>query len=142
MNAKLITGIVIAVLALMTFAAAGTAAPLPTVIDGHVYSGESMFTPPVEGVEVEVSCNLNTATDVTDVDGYFRVVFAAGDCPLSSEVEACAGSQCDTRTLIGSTTRINLLGFKLFDVPEFGLIAAGLALGGASIGYAVLRRRK
>ena len=141
MNAKIITGIVIAVLALMSFVAAPTPS-LPTVVDGHIYSGESMFTPPVQGVTVEVDCNGTKLSDETDADGYFRVVYDNVVCPLGSEVEACAGSQCDTRTLIGATTRINLLGFKLFDVPEFSMIAAGLALGGASIGYAVLRRRK
>jgi len=141
MNAKIITGIVIAVLALMTFVTA-TPVSLPTVIDGHVYSGESMFTPPVQGVTVDVTCNDIVLSDDTDSDGYFRVLYSAGVCPFGSEVEACAGSSCDTREVMESTTRINLLGFKLFDVPEFGLIAAGLALGGAGIGYATLRRRK
>lgn len=141
MNAKIITGIVIAVLTLMTFVTAPPVS-LPSVIDGHVYSGESMFTPPVQGVTVDVTCEGITLSDVTDAEGYFSVLYNASDCPLGSEVEACAGSQCDTKNLIGATTRINLLGFKLFDVPEFSVIAASLAFAGAGAGYLFMRKRK
>jgi len=140
MNTKFLIGIVFAVIACMSFATA--TAELPTVIDGHVYSGDTMSTPPVEGVTVEVTCEGNVVSDATDNEGYFRVLYNAGDCSLGSSATACAGSVCDTKTVMEHTSHINILGFKLFDVPEFGLIAAGLALGGAGIGFATIRRRK
>jgi len=141
MNTKILVGIVIAIFGLFSLVAAEE---LPTLIDGHVYSGSTMFTPPVQGVTVIITCTgtAEVPQDITDADGYFEIVYDAGDCPLGSNVTACAGDVCDTKTVIEHTTQINILGFKLFDVPEFGLIAAGLALGGAGIGYSVIRRRK
>jgi|SRR3989338_440268 len=133
---------IIAALALLVLPVAFGTVEKPTVVDGHVYTGVNMFTPPAVGVEVDVTCEEETDTVVTNSEGYFSVVFGVGDCSLGEEVTACAGEVCDTRTLIGETTRINLLGFKLFDVPEFGAVAASLAVAGAGIGYLALRRRK
>ena len=113
-----------------------------TVVDGTVFTGANMWTTPAAGVSVDVTCEEETDTVVTNSEGYFRALFEAGDCSLGEEVTACAGEVCDTRELIGETTRINLLGFKLFDVPEFGAVAASLAVAGAGVGYLALRRRK
>ncbi len=132
----------LALLVLPTAFAIVEVAELPTLVDGHVYTGANMFTPPAVGAEVDVTCEGETDTVSTDDEGYFRALFAIGDCSLGEDVTVCSGSSCDTRTLIGQSARINLLGVKLFDVPEFGAIAATLAVAGAGAGYIALRRRK
>jgi len=113
-----------------------------TVIDGTVFTGTNMFSDPAEGATVDISCENNSQEVQSNSDGYFRAVFDAGDCSMGEDVTVCSGDVCDTRNLIGETTRINLLGFKLFEIPEFSAVAASLAFAGAGIGYLALRRRK
>ncbi|TAL58272.1 MAG: hypothetical protein EPN86_00470 [Nanoarchaeota archaeon] len=135
---------VLAIVALMAlpFVLAVEESEKATVIDGYVFSGSSFSTPPVAGQQVDVTCEEETDGVTTDSNGYFKAVFGIGDCSLGQNVTACAGENCQTVSLIASNARINILEFKLFNVPEFGTIAASLAVAGAGAGYLALRRRK
>lgn len=121
-----------------------------TVVNGIVYSGDNIDTDPVVGAEVTVTCedggNTWIETDTTIEDGYYHVEFMFPDCPLGSMVtaEACYGGNCGSASdyVIDNNEWVNILGLDIFGVPEFGAIAAGVALVGAAAGFFVLRRRK
>ena len=53
-----------------------------TVVDGTVFTGANMWTTPAAGVSVDVTCEEEADSVVTDSDGYFSVVFGAGDCSM------------------------------------------------------------
>ncbi|TAL51917.1 MAG: hypothetical protein EPN86_05775 [Nanoarchaeota archaeon] len=143
MNATKLFVFVIAALALLVLPVAfAVDAVKPTVIDGFVFSGSSFSTPPVAGVNVDVTCEDQTLPATTNSNGYFKVDFDAGDCSLGENVTVCAGENCQIEQLLATNARINIKEFKLFNVPEFGTIAASLAVAGAGAGYLALRRRK
>ena len=113
-----------------------------TVINGVVYSGAGSESPPVTGVQVDVTCGVQTLSDLTDGSGNYMVIFTDDVCPIGSNAQACVGSNCVTLPVITSVTRFNLLEIALFDVPEFGTIAAGVAIAGLSTGYFFMRRNR
>ena len=114
---------------------------VPTVVNGVAYSGSGITSAPNADVNVEVTCNGNEESDLTDANGAFRVVFEENECANGDSVEACVGENCESKTVLGGVTRFNLLEIKLFDVPEFSTVAASMAVVGAGLGYALLRRR-
>ena len=138
----------IIIMGVMLAVMAGQAFALNTVVNGMVYSGDTIATPPVDGAEVTVTCEYDSQswqlTDTTEM-GYYYVEFQDPACPLGSlaTVEACLGPACGgaNEYVIDSNSFINILGLDIFGVPEFSAIAAGVALLGAGTVFAYLRRR-
>ncbi len=118
----------------------GFVAATPTIVNGHVYQqGTSTGVP---DVLVTVTCDsLVPATDMTNSAGYYVVEFLE-DCDLGDSVTVCAGDgNCEDGTIIGIPDWKNISYVNL-EIPEFGLIAASVALAGAVAGFIFLRKKK
>lgn len=94
---------------------------------------------------VNVLCNGQTLTDMTDSHGSYLVSFLATDCPFGSTVKVTGQkdgmSGVSSGTVRGVTTKLNLAIVNV-EVPEYGLVG-GLAASGAGLGMiAYLRRRQ
>jgi hypothetical protein len=112
---------------------------MPTIISGHVYEADGKT--PVPSVEVKVTCNAVELTDMTNDKGYYVVEYFEG-CPAGSEVSVKSGGTESSGTVgTSKTLRKNLL-YLNFNVPEFGVLGASLALVGAVVAFGVFRKRK
>ncbi|MFH1917477.1 MAG: hypothetical protein ABIJ21_09525 [Nanoarchaeota archaeon] len=115
----------------------------PTVVVGKVYSGNDINSPPVPDVMVDVTCMGNVESDVTNDIGRYMVVFDGGECALYENVSACVGDICGygiVETCL-EPNQLLILGVDIFNVPEFGIVAASVALAGAVAGFVFLRRK-
>ena|SRR3989338_427557 len=112
-----------------------------SVINGVVYSGETIKSSPVQGVDVVVYCEDSYQLDTTDEKGAFRVVFQDYECAIGQDVTACVQENCQTKTNIGTTSRFQLTEVKLFKIPEFGAISGIAAIAGSIGAYLALRRK-
>jgi len=118
----------------------------PTFINGIVYSGDAS-SPPVPGIMVDVTCLGNTLSDETDSNGWYNALFDPNSdpfytCPLGSNVTACVGDKCNWGIVQDCLdNQINIVGIDIFNIPEFGLLAGGIAVIGAVGGFFLLRRR-
>ncbi len=133
--------IIALIAALLVIPGVFAVAPSTTVIDGSVYSGATIHTAPVSGVQVDVDCNGNTLSDQTDSAGRYRVVFTGNVCAIGSTATVCVGSNCGSSQVISSVSKFNLLEVKLYDVPEFSTVAATAGLVGLSAGYFFIRKK-
>lgn len=148
MNKGIIFGLMMISMILPAMAVSET--PEETVVNGIVYSGETIDSDPVVGAEVTVTCEFGEdtwiETDTTIESGYYHVEYNYPDCPVGATVtsEACLEGNCGSASDIVMDTNewVNIVGINIFGVPEFGTIAAGVALVGAAAGFFVLRRRK
>lgn len=134
----------------LMFAGASAAAVPPvecyeTYINGVVYSGADLSTPPVPNVQVDVTCNGYTHSSMTaDPSGYYGLIFSdAENCNVGEPVQACVGSVCNTKAVLTclEANQLNVLAVDIFNVPEFGLVAASVALAGAVAGFVFLRKK-
>jgi hypothetical protein len=141
---KLIPFGLLFVLSIAFIAADDDCTGIPTLINGVVYSGDNINTPPVPNVQVDVTCNGVEHSGMTDDPaGYYAVVFdPTENCDIGMQVEACVGDTCNDG-IIGDCFQnpMNVLGVDIFNVPEFGLIAGGVAITGAIAGFLFLRKK-
>jgi hypothetical protein len=115
---------------------------IPTLVNGVVYSGNDINSPVVPDAQVDVTCNNNLLSDMTNAQGYYSVVYAPGECNIGSSVEACVGETCGQGIVQDCFDNpINILGIDIFNVPEFGLIAGVTAIAGALAGFMFLRKK-
>ena len=116
-----------------------------TYINGMVYSGDGISSPVVNNTEVIVTCNTNTLNDVTGmggVDGKYEVLFQDNTCPFGATVHSCVGTKCSQDFIVDSELeQVNINGVDIFNVPEFGIATAMLALVGATLMFVVIRKR-
>ena len=120
------------------------AAPL-TVITGTVTDADSNL---VDGATVEVTCTHNSVDSVelttTDVDGQYYVTFSPLDCDDGDAVTVAvtygdqSGSNDGTVNYAECLVNVGIIDVQ---IPEFGVVAAGLALVGAIAGFAVMRKK-
>lgn len=117
---------------------------IPTYVTGTVFWADGVT--PVDGASVEVDCNGFIRNDVSDVQGNYDVQYTALECASGDSVYVTAskgdaeGTNSETVMCDSQECPFNI---ALVDVqiPEFGVVAAGIALVGAVAGFAVLRRR-
>ncbi|GIU70294.1 MAG: hypothetical protein KatS3mg002_1530 [Candidatus Woesearchaeota archaeon] len=112
-----------------------------TMVYGQVTDGNGN---PMQGVPVTVTCNGNILNTTTDASGMYYVFYPSLQCDVldTATVEVTIG---DT-TYTGEGTvdfskecRINIANVNL-QIPEFGVVAAGLALIGAIAIFAIRRK--
>ena len=113
----------------------------PTVIDGTVYSGSTTGSDPVPGVTVDVTCESNPMSDVTDSEGEYFVFYDEGQCDIGETATACVGDVCAEGVVSDGFENLNILGVDIFNVPEFSLFTAGAALTGSVLLFVALRKR-
>ena len=77
------------------------------------------------------------ASDPVTMDGNGAV-----DAMFIWDTTGASGGEYKVEVTCGDCKKSDNFRVEENQVPEFGLIAAGLALGGAGIGYVTLRRRK
>lgn len=90
----------------------------PTVVDGYVHSGSTIYTSGSAGVPITVGCLLGGSTvqrAVTNSNGYFRVTIPAGQCSLGRWVAVSAQNQVKNRKLLIETSQNNVLSFDFFN---------------------------
>jgi hypothetical protein len=128
------------ILGLFLFVAMVSASSL-TVISGTVFDGDGN---PVADASISVECNGNYKYATTDGNGDYKVVFPQSKCADGDSVTITAekdglGSNTNEGTVEGGECIVDT---AIIDVtiPEFTVIAAGLALVGAVAGFAVMRR--
>lgn len=111
---------------------------LPTIVNGHIYGPDGKT--PVSGVEVEVTCNDIELHDTTNAAGFYVVEFLEG-CDTGSLVIVESNGHSDSGTVANRVLVKNLVYINL-SVPEFGTIAAIIALVGSVAVFAVIRKRR
>jgi hypothetical protein len=119
-------------------------APTGVYVNGNVYSGDGIATPPVEGAVVHVTCGTAAAEDSlpTTVTGFYDVLFDDGGCTIGDTAQACVGTHCGSSVISESLENpIMITGVDIFNVPEFGIATAMLALVGATLMFVVIRKR-
>jgi len=128
------------VLGLFLFVAMVSASSL-TVISGTVYDGDGNV---VSDASITVECNGYYKYATTDSNGNYQVVFPQSKCADEDTVTITAekdglGSNTNEGTVQGGECVVDT---AIIDVtiPEFTVVAAGLALVGAVAGFAVMRR--
>lgn len=118
---------------------------VPTMVNGQVFSGPDSTSLPVPGVTVDVTCNGVTHSAVTaDPSGWYGVIFQINEnCNIGMTAMSCVGTNCEEAEIKECFENpINIVGIDIFDVPEFGLVAASVAMAGAVAGFIFLRRKK
>ena len=134
--------LLMAIVAVLTVTS--VSAIIPTYVTGNVYWSDGVT--PVEGASVEVNCNGFLRNDVTDAGGNYDVEYSAIECSSGDAVSVTATKDDAEGTNDGDVmchSQECPFDIAIVDVqiPEFGVVAAGLALVGAIAGFAVLRRR-
>ena len=115
----------------------------PAVVTGTVTDSEGNT---VEGADVTVDCNGYTGYATTNVNGDYFVCFDAADRGFNDELYAEATKaglgtgHNDTETMCGETECFIPIGIVDVSIPEFGVIAAGIAVVGA-LGIFLHRRK-
>ena len=135
MNKLALSSIAALIFAAMVVQAAS--APLPTVVNGHVFANDGKTV--MQGIEVNVACNGLLKSDLTNTQGLYQVVFEPEECALGDEITVNAGGSVYAGTLEKSTNTVNLIFFDI-QIPEFGLAAALLAAAGGVAVYLKVRR--
>ena len=72
---------------------------VPTYVDGKVYSGNSIATPPVAGAIVDVTCNGYTVRDTADANGFYEILLPGGVGNIGDTVRSCVQDICNTATI-------------------------------------------
>lgn len=117
------------------------ASELPTVVTGHVYA-EDGYTP-LPGMDVSVTCNAVEKTNTTNSQGQYTVEFnVTEDCDIGDLVEVCVNEDvCESDYVTETPFWKNIVYINL-QIPEFGIVAATVALAGAVAGFFLLRKKK
>lgn len=134
----------LSLLVIPMLASAAPVNPPRTEVTGYVTDATNSNAP-LAGANVSVSCNSNSGSDVSDVDGAYLVSFLAANCPLGSTITVSAVKDSMSGTSTGTaskvTTKLNVAVIDV-SVPEIGTIAAisALAVAGGAMVYS--RRRQ
>jgi len=141
MNKQL--GILLSVFALMILSVAAVSATPLTAVSGTITDQNNAV---VAGATVTVTCDGATPKTVSSgADGKYYAFFPAMDCGVDAPVTVHAqlgdaqGDNEGTVTYSG-TCKINMSLVNV-QIPEFRVIAGGIALIGAIAGFAVLRKK-
>jgi hypothetical protein len=120
------------------------------VQDKNLYAtGETVYLN-AAGFDADAECTYEVIH--VSAPGNPKPVVASGDVVMdgSGAIDAyliwdttgAAGGEYKVEVTCGTCKKSDNFRVEENQVPEFGLIAAGLALGGAGIGFATIRRRK
>ncbi|MFH1249057.1 MAG: hypothetical protein V1660_02805 [archaeon] len=138
---KLFVAFLLAGIFAMSFAAA---TPCAALVCGTVYWQNPVS--PVALADVDVTCNGNMLSTTASVNGDYCVCFTSGcttgdavSVTATDEASDASGTETGTVDLFGCSLNISIV--DVF-IPEFSAIAAGVALIGSGVGFAMLRRRK
>ncbi|MFH1249056.1 MAG: hypothetical protein V1660_02800 [archaeon] len=139
---KLFVAFLLAGIFAMGFAAAVD--PCAALVCGTVFWENPVTT--VANADVDVTCNANLLSTTADVNGEYCVCYETG-CTTGDTVTVTAtdipsgasGTETGLVDLLGCTLNVAII--DVF-IPEFSAIAAGIALIGSGVGFAMLRRRK
>lgn len=114
-----------------------------TQVLGTVYDGEG----PVSGAAVNVTCNAIVKSTISDVDGTYLVTYPQEDCGFNTAVHVVATKD----DLTGENDGLTCISSEICDgipvalvdvtIPEFGIIAGGIALIGA-LGIFIYKRKQ
>jgi hypothetical protein len=137
--------LILAVFALVLLSVSTMAVTL-TVVSGTITDQSNAV---VDGATVQVVCHHgstdNTLTVTSGSDGKYYAFFPALQCNAgdTATVTATKGDASNSETgsiSYLSSCRINV-GIINVQIPEFGVIAGGVALIGAIAGFAIMRKR-
>ena len=131
---------------LVALTALASATPL-TVVSGTITEANSSV---VDGATVTVTCEhsgINTTKIVTSgSDGKYYAFYPAMNCDAGDNVwvHADKGGSVGSNDGTVSYSRQCKINTSLIDVqiPEFGVIAGGVALIGAIAGFVIMRKRE
>jgi hypothetical protein len=138
MNKTIILTMVFALLVVGMVSAAG-----PALVTGTVTDGSSV---PVSGATVSITCMSESATTSTDVSGNYIAQLNNPSCIAGSIAYVTATKDGQTGHNSGAVCAIGEEGcdinvaFVDVQIPEFGLIAASVAVVGA-LGIFIYRRK-
>jgi hypothetical protein len=113
----------------------------PAIVTGTVYDQSNAVVP---NANVMVTCDTQTGYATTDANGAYYMCFDADVCGYNDELYA----EASTETASGSNTGemcdekecFMPIGIVNITIPEFGVIAGGIALIGA-LGIFMYRRK-
>jgi hypothetical protein len=115
-----------------------------SVVTGTIYDASHA---PVNAATVTVTCNTNVETTTSNSLGLYIVDFVDSTCPFDTAVHVDATKDAMSGSNNGFTCASAedcAIPVALIDVtiPEFTMIAVGLAMVGGVLGFVVLRRNK
>ena len=110
----------------------------PTIVNGHVYASDGHT--PVSGANVKITCDSAVKETTTNSEGYYVVEYfdvcnEGSTVTIESNGFTAEGKVKSSRVITKNIAYINL------SVPEFGTIAALIALIGSVAVFAVIRKR-
>jgi hypothetical protein len=134
----------ILILGLVLFA--GSVFAAQTLVIGQVKYNDN----PVNEANIEVTCHhleqTFTQETQTGQNGRYSVLYPTRECDAGDTVEVTAEKKgiSATGSAVVNPNKIGMLNLAMinFNVPEFGWIAATVALLGSGIGFLVLRRKQ
>ena len=111
-------------------------------VGGTVYS-QGIDSPVVGNVDVVVHCEGNTENTLADDNGEYITYFNSGECGIGDNIYSCVKNTCSDKIVIQDCdlNTLYIMGVDIFNVPEFGVIAAGVAMIGGLCGYFFLRKK-
>jgi len=112
-----------------------------SIVTGTVTYGNGSIVP---GADVDVTCNNVTGTATTDLFGNYDVAFSSTDCKFGDPVSVTASKSPASGSNTGNMCAAGECEFPIglvdVQIPEFGLIAASLAVVGA-LGIFMFKRK-
>ncbi|OIO62295.1 hypothetical protein COT48_03075 [Candidatus Woesearchaeota archaeon CG08_land_8_20_14_0_20_47_9] len=99
----------------------------------------------VGGADVTAICDGVTKGTTSEADGDYVIDFTGTDCNLGDDVTVTAvkGDQSGMKSgkVKDFNTCIDLAIVNVTLIPEFSVLAAGVAVGGSALAFAMLRKR-
>jgi len=121
-----------------------------TSVGGLIYQGD--LSNPVADADVEVTCNNNTETTTSGLDGKYKVNFEPEECDYGDTVTVHAEKDSLTGDNSGSieftntyefcqccfTLNVGIVNVPL--IPEFGIAIGALTMASAIVAFFVIRK--
>lgn len=106
---------------------------------------------PVKGITPWATCqgHKQHATNPTDANGRYTIIFAASDCPIGSTAKvnvyekiAGGGTYIGSNTVVitGEVTNLDIVAFEPVGVPEYSWVTGNVAAVGGAV-WIFIRRK-
>ena len=136
------------VLIILLFVLLSVSVSAASFVVGTIYKDGMIAGNELGGANVNATCEgyveKTTSSNETDFEGDYVIMFVGNNCPDGSNVliEASYGDMADSsnKVMHGSLVGSIDMAVGSVSIPEFGTIAAGIALLGSLLGVFVIRK--